>query len=92
MGGKKKKNTKTLNDKMPCTLPQKNPLNEVVSQCLVQWLVYSRFSMNWRPGVEEEEMIDLLNLLSRSCFWPPDNTRCCHPDRQQKAGERQALC
>lgn len=34
--------------------------------------------------------MDLLNLLPKSCFWPPDNTRCYHPDRQQKAGERQA--
>ena len=35
----------------------------------------------------------LLNLLPKSGFWPPDNTRCCcHPDRQQQAGERQAVC
>lgn len=34
--------------------------------------------------------MDQLSLLPKSCFGPPDNTRCYHPDRQQKAGERQA--
>jgi hypothetical protein len=35
--------------------------------------------------------MDLLYLLPSCCFWPSDNSRCCHPERQKKAAGRHML-